>query len=178
MFATRKFRDFTSFLQSGLPPGNYSIATSGSPIPWSHFRKLEWVMQIGSAGSANAEFGLLFQTASASAAATWTTRGYLGATGFTSVATLLPTSVYSNQVLPVDMRGEWLYSVLYGTSANYSAGGNYIPWILPVYSGSNSSTCCALLAMGFLHDYGPAWNYDWPSTGYVAYAGSAEQDAY
>jgi hypothetical protein len=172
MFASKKFRDVFAFKNTGMYPGVWGAtpgSTSMSPIAWSNFRKLEWVFQLGSVGSANTTFTLIFQTASASNG-TFTTRGYLGSSGFTTTAGMLAGSVYSNQVLPVDMRGEWLYSVMGGQSIGY------VPWIQVLLSNSNSSLTCALLTMGYLMDYEPAFNYD--SSSYVAWTGSAETDAY
>lgn len=171
MFASRKFRDAFAFKNAGLPTGTYGTgSTAGSAVAWSGFRKMEFILSLGSVGSANTQLTLIFATASASAG-TYTNLFYMGSSGLTTVASnaLINGSVFSNKPLTLECRGEWLYSQLAMQSISY------VPWIKVFLSASNSSVSCGLLALGFLYDYVPASNYD--SASYTGWSAANEIDA-
>lgn len=166
MFAMRAFQDEMSVQNCGIPPGVYPVgATSGNAMQYSEYRKLNFLVQLGSVGSVNAQFAVAIQVASASAG-TFTTVFGTGfsagsAGGVTGSLALLNGSVFSNQAFFLDTRGEAVYSAISAQSMSVA------PWIRAVLSTSNSSVTCGVLALGYNHEYAPGYNYA-SSTAYAS----------
>lgn len=153
MFASKKFRDVFSEMNTGFPPNLYTSTTaSGSPLLMGGStgrRKMVFHLHVGS-GAAVGQAQLLLYAASVS---TGTGATLLGAqSAYPTILASVATA--TAQVAVVEVRGEYL--------ATTSVG----PWIIPLFSGSGASSYyMSILGHGFLHAAQPALNYD--SSSYV-----------
>lgn len=146
MFGALKFRDVFSEISTGIQPSLYAAGSaSGSPISMANFGKVVFELFTGS-GSANATFQLAIAAASASAG-TYAVVTSLGTTISAS------TSTGSNNVAVIEVRGEALTNL-----------GSGYTWVKPVLVVANGSANAVVTAHGFVTDYGPASNFDSPST--------------
>lgn len=150
MFASLKFRDVFTEVNTGILPALYAAGSSiGSAISMIGMRKVVFHVYAGSGAAGSAQ--LLLYAASVSAGT--------GSTALNGSGSLLTSALVgslasaSGGTAVVELRGEFL--------ENNSVG----PWVFPVLSVSGGSINAILVAQGYLRSYEPALNYD--TTGYV-----------
>lgn len=145
-FASQKFGDVFSQLNTGFPPAVYAAGSPvGSALPMIGREKMVFTHYQGSGGAGSSR--LILYAASAS-----TGVGSVSV-GMGSPLMASATSV-SGGIARVDLRAEYL--------ADRSVG----PWVFPVLSVAGASVVATVLDNGYVESYMPASNNDAPA-GYV-----------